>query len=190
MYLKNEDSFNHLIVERYTLWDDDPKTILCINENNHAEGLVDELYINGLMEKSNEVHTIGNIQSWNHVFSSLGPKCTSTCSEKIMEDIELMVVEGFNDAVCPAPCLRYNIVLGVAPRAAVFYDPDDFHTVIDLKSRTGYDPMELRAKDIVGFIKPKRVITIPALNHHDIKDPDTLSIKLHNIIDIVGEAYY
>lgn len=146
MYLKDASTFHHLLVERYTQWNDGPRTMLCVNENNlAADSLVDRSYIRGLRERSDEVHSIADAQSWNSIFRRLGLKCTSTCSKKIEEDHELMVVEGYNDAVCPAPGLRYDVVVGVTPGVAAFYDPDDFHRVIDVKSKTGYDPMGMRA---------------------------------------------
>lgn len=190
MYMKEAITFHHLLVERYTLWRDGPRTILCVNENNLAEdSFVDGSYIRGLGERSDEVLSIADAQGWNSVFRRLGPECTSTCFRKIAEDHELMVVEGYNDAVCPAPGLRYDVVVGVAPGLAAFYDPDDFHRVIDVKSETGKEPMGMRAVDMIHFMKPQRVITVPALRGHDIKDFDTLSRKLDNIIDSVVEEF-
>lgn len=100
-----------------------------------------------------------------------------------------MVVEGFNDAVCPAPELRYDAVVGVAPGVAALYNPEDFHRVIEVKSKIDSDPMGMRAEDIVYFIKPEKMLTIPALDDNDIVDFDRLSEKLCKIIEAIFHTF-
>ena len=187
MYVKDANTFLHLLVERYTSWKGDrPRTVFCVNEKNLSdEALSDRDYIRDLTKKSDEVLTIEDAAGWDAIFRRLGPSCTSTCSRRIAEEYELMVVEGFNDAVCPAPELRYDVVVGVAPGVAAFYSPDDFHRVIEVKSMTGVDPMGMRSKDIVGFIKPEKMLKIPALGTKDLADFNRLSKKLGDIIEAV-----
>ncbi len=187
MYVKDANTFLHLLVERYTSWKGDrPRTVFCVNEKNLSdEALSDRDYIRDLTKKSDEVLTVEDAAGWDSVFRRLGPACTSTCSGRIAEEYELMVVEGFNDAVCPAPELRYDVVVGVAPGVAAFYSPDDFHRVIEVKSMTGGDPMGMRSRDIVEFIKPEKMLKIPALGTKDLADFNRLSKKLGDIIEAI-----
>jgi hypothetical protein len=47
------------------------------------------------------------------------------------------------------------------------------------------EPMGLRSRDIIEFIKPEKVFSIPALGIEDITDFDMLSKKLVEIVDVV-----
>jgi len=189
MYIIETSTFYHLLVERYTLWKDGMlRTTLCVNEKNLLDHpLIDRDYIRGLKSGSDEVLSILDVNGWNSIFKGMGPDCTSTCSWKIAEEHELMVVEGYNDAVCPAPRLRYDVVVGVAPGVAALYNPSDFHRVIDVKSKTGGDPMGMIAEEIVNYIKPEIIFSIPALHTHDINNFDLLSQRLEDMIDTLVE---
>lgn len=191
MYLKKENTFLHLIVERYTSWKEDrTRTLYCVNKNNFSdETLSYKDYVRDLTSKSDKIITIEDAPGWSSVLRRLGPVCTSTCSKRIAAEYELMVVEGFNDAVCPAPELRYDVVVGVAPGVAALYNPDDFHKVIELKSMIRGEPMGMRAKDIVDFIKPEKIFTVPALDMDDLGDFDRLSQKLSYITEAVLDRF-
>ena len=191
MYLKDANTFLHLIVERYTSWKEDrARTVYCLNEKKLSDETLNyKDYIRDLTGKSDEILTVEDVAGWASVLRRLGPVCTSTCSRRIAEEYELMVVEGFNDAVCPAPELRYDVVVGVAPGVAALYNPDDFHRVIEVKSMIGGDPMGMRAEDIVDFIKPEKTLTIPALGKDDLRDFDKLSQKLSHIIEAVLDRF-
>ena len=187
MYLKQAITFDHLIVERYTsLEEGETKSTICINEKNLSGGVLSDIeYISELTETAEKVLRIEDATGWASIYRKLRPVSISTCNRKIVEKHEVTVVEGFNDAVCPAPELRYKAVLGVAPGVVAFYDPDDFERVIKVKSMTGGDPMGLRSKDIIQFIKPEGILSIPPLNSRDLINFDVMSHKLWNVIDAV-----
>lgn len=187
MYLKYTNIFLHLIVERYTSWKEGrARTVCCLNEKTISDETFNyKDYVRGLTSKSDEVLTVEDEASWASVLRRLGPVCTSSCSRRIAEEHDLMVVEGFNDAICPAPELRYDVVVGVAPGVAALYDPDDFHRVIDIKSMIQGDPMGMKAEDIVDFIKPEKILTVPALGNDELGDFDRLSQKFSHITEAV-----
>jgi len=191
MYIKDSDTFLHLLVERYTSWrGDKARTILCLNEKNLSEkALTDGDYMRGLKSRYDEVLIVEDLTGWSSVFSSLGPDCTSTCGRRIAEEYEVMVVEGFNDAVCPAPELRYDVVIGVAPGVAALYNPYDFQRVIEVKSTMGGDPRGMTAEEIICFVKPEKTFKIPALGNNDLTNFDRLSEKLGNINKIVLDRF-
>ena len=184
MYLKQPNTFHHLLVERYTSWEDGKaKSTICVNEKNLSGGVLSDLeYIRELTGKAEKVLTIEDVAGWASVFRKLGPGSISTCCRRIGEESKLMVVEGFNDAVCPMLGLGYEAVLGVGPGSAAFYDSSDFDKVIKVKSMTGGDPMELRSKDIIQFIKPDEILSIPALDRRDLTNFDRLSEKLGHVV--------
>ena len=53
----------------------------------------------------------------------------------------------------------------------------------------GGDPMGMRAKDIVDFIKPEKIFTVPALDIDDLGDFDRLSQKLGYITEAVLDRF-
>ena len=191
MYLKKENTFLHLIVERYTSWKEDrTRTLYCLNKKSFCdETLSYKDYVRDLTSKPDEIITIEDASGWASVLRRFGPVCTSTCSRRIAEEYEMMVVEGFNDAVCPAPELRYDVVVCVAPGVAALYDPNDFHRVIEVRSTIGGEPMGMRAKDIVDFIKPEKIFKVPTLDIDDLGDFDRLSKKLGYITEAVLDRF-
>jgi predicted P-loop ATPase/GTPase len=183
MYLKNRVNFNHLVVERYTQWRDGARDCFAVSEkglSNTADGVRD--YVHGLV-KGNRVVKVGDLGEWNGVFREMEPVCTSTCVDKIAEGYELVVVEGFNDAVCPTQGLRYDVVLGVAPGVVAFYDPDDYHRIIEVKSGINGDPRGFRAEDIIEFIRPKDILSVPPLRSESLRNYDQLSRRLEKVVD-------
>jgi hypothetical protein len=46
----------------------------------------------------------------------------------------------------------------------------------------------MRAKDIIGFLKPQKVKSTPALCNHDINDIDISSIKVESMIERIVEG--
>lgn len=187
MYLKEGDTFSHLLVERYTSCEEgNIKSIICLNEKSLSrKALTDRDYIHDLMEQSDDVVTVEDESGWISAFRRFGPRSISTCARRIAEEHEVIVVEGFNDAVCPAPELRYDAVAGVGPGAAAMFDSGDFERVIKLKSMIGVDPMGLRSEDIVEFIKPERILAIPALDNGVLTDFDQLSKTLVEMVDAI-----
>lgn len=187
MYLKNGVTFSHLLVERYTSWKDGiAKSTICVNDGNRSsEAFSERDYVLRLAEKGDDVVRVEDEAGWNSVFRMLAPRSISTCSRRIKEEHDVMVVEGYNDAVCPAPELRYEAVLGVGPGAAALYDPEDFERVLSVRSMIGGEPMALRSQDVVEYIKPEKVLAIPALGKNDITDFDRLSEKLDEIVEAV-----
>jgi predicted P-loop ATPase/GTPase len=192
MYLREPDTFLHLLIERYTSWiEGKARNILCLNKKNLSDkSLIDEDYIRELTEKSEEIIEVEDVTKWNSVFRRLGSGSIHTCSRRIAEEYEVMVVEGFNDAVCPAPELRYDVVIGVAPGVAALYDPDDFQKVIRIKSTISGDPRGMTAEEIMCFIKPEKTYKIHALEESDLTNFDRLSEKLDKINEIVLRRFF
>ena len=66
---------------------------------------------------------------------------------------------------------------------------EDFHRVIEVRSKTGSNPMGMRSEDIVYFIKPEKMLPIPALDNNDLVDFERLSEKLGKIIEAIFNRF-
>jgi len=184
LYLMDADTFNHLLVERYTMLEDgEVRSMIFVNAKNlTGRVLSDKDYIFKLTGKADKVSSIEDVARWASVFNRLGHCSISTCRKSLEEEYGVVVVEGFNDAVCPELGVRYKAVIGVGPGVAAFYDPEDFYRVIELKSIMGLDPKGLRSKEILEFVKPEEVVSIPALSSIDLRSLDVLSQRLGEVV--------
>jgi predicted P-loop ATPase/GTPase len=187
MYLKNTVNFNHLVVERYTQWQDGARDVFYLSKTGLSSiSTPVRDYVQDLVEH-HKVIEVKNLGEWDAVYRQMEPVCTSTCMDRIADDHELVVVEGFNDAVCPAQGFRYDVVIAVAPCIAAFYDPDDYHRVIEVKSKIRSDPRGFRAEDIIEFIKPEKIVRIPSTGLDTRKNYDKLSQKLEKVVNTTLE---
>jgi len=103
---------------------------------------------------------------------------------------ENIIIEGFNDAVSPEPRIFHDVdvVVGVAPGVAVFYDSKDFKRVIEAMAKLGKDPRSLRAKEVIKYVKVLDVLNIPPLSQEHLIDYDRLSEKLEEVIEHVKSS--
>jgi len=192
LYIFEDDIFLHLIAERYTLCNDRIKNILCINMKSLKSCLLmtDREYIRKLESHADEVLYLSNVDEWNSVFQCYGPKAISSCYQKISKSTDYMIIEGFNDAVCPERSLRYDLVIGVAPGITIFYDAENFHAVLETFEGLGKDPKGLRAKDVLRYLKKIEVLSIHALPSSCFKNYDRLSEKLSQVVDLTLQLSY
>ena len=187
LYLFEPETFLHLIAERYTLCKDGIKHILSVNmeaiKSKSPYVMRDLEYVKRLEENADKVLYLKNLNEWNSVFQDYGSKAIRSCYRRVSEKAECVIIEGFNDAVCPDDSLRYDLVIGVAPGVTVFYDAENFHRVIETLRELGKDPRGLRAEDVVKYLKKGKILQIPALPSSCLKDYDELSGKLDQLID-------
>ena len=185
-YLFESDIFLHLIAERYTICEEYARNILLINIKALKSPFVmkDMEYARKLKENADEVLFLKDSNEWNSIFQKYGPKAIRSCYRKISEKADCVVVEGFNDAVCPDKSLHYDIVIGVAPGVAVFCDAENFHMVIETLEKLGKDPRSLRAEDIVKYLKIIKILRVPPIRSSYLKDYEILSGKLDPVTDL------
>jgi len=185
LYLFEPDVFLHLIAERYTICKDRIEHLLCINVRSLRSRFVmtDIGYVRKLEKHADKVMYLNSLDEWNGIFKDYGSKAIRSCYRKVSEKAGYVIVEGFNDAVCPEKSLRYDLVIGVAPGVTVFYDAENFHTILETLETLGKDSRSLRAEDVVKYLKKKKVLSIPALPSSYLKNYDKLSEKLDRIVD-------
>ena len=186
LYIFEEDVFLHLVAERYTICkDDELRNILCVNrrveESNIA--LNDPEYLEGLKRRADKIIYLHNSDDWSRTFEDYGSEAIMSCYGRISGEYSHIIVEGYNDAVCPGGELRYDLVVGVAPGAAIFYDADEFHKILEIHKSLGKNPTALRAKDIIKYLRG-RIMPIPPLPSSHLKDYDLLSRDLSHLVDL------
>lgn len=186
LYLFEQDVFLHLVAERYTICKDEVKHLLCVNMKALEPRFVmtDLEYIRKLKEHVDKILYLNSPDEWSNIFKDYGPKAIRSCYRKISEKADYVIVEGFNDAVCPEKSLRYDLVIGVAPGIAVFYDAKDFRAILEALEDLGKEPRSLRAENVIKYLKKMKVLPIPALPSSYLKDYDILSKKLNRIVDL------
>jgi predicted P-loop ATPase/GTPase len=64
-----------------------------------------------------------------------------------------LIIEGFNDSVCPEPTVveEADVIVGVAPGATIFYEPNEFKRILNTMAKLGRDPKTLRSKSVIKF---------------------------------------
>lgn len=184
-YIDEYQTFLHLVMERYTIYSSDIRNIICINSAGIKDVLFsEENFVKDVLGKASEIIQIDSLEKWNQFYESFSPKAILSCYRKICKEHGDVLIEGYNDAVCPNPNINYDVVIGVAPGVAIFYDSERFVQVIkfmkDLKN-----PLGLRAGDILEYAKDIKTVRVPSLVSEEKKDTDLLSQKLSSIVDYV-----
>jgi predicted P-loop ATPase/GTPase len=185
LYLLQSNAFSHLVVERYTLCrESGTENVLCVNEEAIKSGstVLDTNYLLNLKKNASKVISIRSLGEWNRIFRRFGSLAIRTGYQRASERFNYVVVEGFNDAVCPEPTLHHDVIIGVAPGVAIFYDAEKFYRVLEAMSRLGKDPAALRAEDVARFLTEAEILTIPPVQRECLKDYDKLSERFDNLV--------
>ncbi len=190
-YIDDYPTFTHLVMERYTIYDSDIiNNIICINSVGIKDVLFsEETFVKDVIGKASETIQIDSLEKWNQVYENLSSKAILSCYRKVCEEHGNVLIEGYNDAVCPNPDLNYDLVIGVAPGITIFYEPERFSQIIKFMKDSGRDPLSLRAENILEYSKNIKTIRVPSLVSEEKKDIDILSKKLSPIVDYVEERF-
>lgn len=159
------------------------KYTLCLNKYQLNNTFFERDFINKLISRANKVVEVKNLDEWCSVSQRFGPKSISNCFARVSEACDVVVVEGFNDAVCPAPGVDYDVVIGIGPGISAFYDPTDFQRAIDVLSTTGHNRMNLRSRDVIKYLKTVEIQPIRAFEMNYLEKYDFLCEKLKNVLD-------
>jgi predicted P-loop ATPase/GTPase len=185
-YIDEYQTFLHLVMERYTIYSGDIRNIICINSAGIKDVLFsEENFVKEVISKASEIIQIDSLEKWNQLYEDLSSKAILSCYRKVCEEHGNVLVEGYNDAVCPNPDLVYNVVIGVAPGVAIFYEPERFSQIIKFMKDLGKDPLGLRAEHILEYAKEVKTIQVPSLVSEEKKDTEILSRRLSPIVDYV-----
>ncbi len=181
------NQFFELVAERYTVMEDKPKTTLCLNGVNlGSDNLLfkDWDYVEELKRNASKVLVVESLEEWNEVHLRHAPVAIRSCYRTVCSESDVVVVECFNDAVCPDPELSIELAVGVASGVAFIYDGDRLRRSIEVASSIK-DPRSLKARDIVEFLRPEGAARIPAVTSRDVADSDRLASKLDGLVSMV-----
>ncbi|MBS7288396.1 MAG: hypothetical protein KIH01_06530 [Candidatus Freyarchaeota archaeon] len=184
------NQFFELVAERYTLMEDAPHFALCLNGVNlETDNLLfkDWAYINELRRKASRVLVVESLDEWNEVYSHYAPAAIRSCYDAVCRKSEVVVVEGFNDAVCPDPELSFDLALGVSPGTVFIYNGERLRMAVEAAAALSRDPRNFEAKNILDLLKPELSVRIPAVTLQDAVDSDRIASKLSELVDKVEE---
>lgn len=185
-FIDDYQTFSHLVMERYTIYNSEIVNIICLNSNNFKNVLSPEkMFLEEVISKADETIELDCLRKWNQVYKKLSSKAILSCYEKICEKYENILIEGYNDAICPDPKLKYDIILGVAPGIVIFYEPERYSQIIKFMRNSGKNPLTLRAKNILEYTRESEIIKIPPLTSEEKNDTNILSKKLSLLIDYI-----
>lgn len=184
LYLLEEDTYTHLVAERYTTWNGELRHRILINRHPPSHRLlIDEDYLNRLRAEAVEVVEIESLEEWMEQHRRLASRAVSTCMRAVSRECEALIIEGYNDAASPTPEAEYDVVIGVSPGLAVFYDTSEYSKILEAYRGLGREPMELRAGDVIPFLKPEGFFEIPPLRRSELMDYDRLSERLSDLVE-------
>ena len=192
MFLFEGDLYRHLIAERYLIFEgEEEKRVLLVNERNINASIVmfDQDYLEELKANTNQVIPVNSLSEWTAIFNELGSKAICSCYQKIKREYSNLIIEGFNDSICPEPKIinEVNVVIGVAPGTAILYDVNEFKRIINAMVKLGKNPRALRAEDIAAFTRKYEILKIPPIPSKHLTDYDNLSRELKEVVDRVKE---
>ncbi|MEM3587442.1 MAG: hypothetical protein QXO71_08995 [Candidatus Jordarchaeaceae archaeon] len=184
-YIDEYQTFLHLVMERYTIYSSDICNIVCINLAGKDVLFSEENFVKDVLSKASEIVQIDSLEMWNQIYENFSSKAILSCYRKVCEEHGNVLVEGYNDAICPNPNINYDVVIGVAPGIAIFYEPERFTQIIKFMRDLGKDPLSLRAENILEYAKHIKTVKVPPLGSEEKRDTDILSEKLSHIVDYV-----
>jgi predicted P-loop ATPase/GTPase len=192
MFLLEQEAHSQLIVERHSiLKDGKAESVLLLNEGDVNAGLVlvERDYLEELKENAAQVIPVHGPGEWAALSNKLGAKAIQSCYSMVKRACSSLVIEGFNDSVCPEPKVveEADVIAGVAPGAAIFYEPNEFKRILNTMAKLGRDPKTLRSNSVIKFARKYKALRIPQLPPEYLNDYDRLSVKLGEIVDYASQ---
>jgi hypothetical protein len=193
MFLLEQEAYSQLIVERHSiLKDGEVESVLLLNEGNVNAGsvLVERDYLEELKGATTQVIPLHGPSEWAALSNELGAKAIQSCYSVVKRACVSLIIEGFNDSVCPDPRVveEADVFVGVAPGAAIFYEPNEFKRILNTMAKLGKDAKTLRSESVIKFARKHKVLKVPLLPPEYLNDYDKLSMKLGQIVDYAQRA--
>jgi len=193
MFLLEQEAYSQLIVERHSFFKDGKaESVLLLNEENVNANLVlfDREYIEELKRNAVQVIPLHRPSEWAALSNELGAKAIQSCYSVVKRACDSLIIEGFNDSVCPEPAVveEADVIVGVAPGAAIFYEPNEFKRILNTMAKLGKDPKTLRSNSVIKYARKYEVVKVPQLPPEYLNDYNKLSVELGQIVDYAQRA--
>lgn len=172
----NSTIYNWMYVGRFTIaHKGELEHIVYYNVNEEIIHL-DEI-IRKLKIKISKLIPINEFNDFMKVHEEFYYNAVNSCYELISKNADLIVVEGFNDSIYPWSGVENStIVLAVSPGHIIIYNAKEFYKAINNQKtiKVFYD--------VASKVKPIKILRIPPLTKHDIKDTTVLARKYSNAL--------
>lgn len=178
----NPSVYNWIYIGRFTIAHGERlEHILYYNVNEDLiplEDIIKKLRIN-----VSRLIPVGSFNEFIKIHEEFYNNAVNSCYEFISKNVDLLVVEGFNDSIYPWSGVENStIVLAVSPGYAMIYNTREFYKAIN-------HPKATRVfYDIAGRVKPINILKIPPLTKRDIEDTSMLTKKYSDILTKIVDA--
>nr|HDO81078.1 hypothetical protein [Candidatus Bathyarchaeota archaeon] len=178
--------FQTVLIERYTLVKRRMFNVLSVNSQVASKSL-DPDFICKLKNYAERTVGVGSDEKFKELRSYLAPKAVESCYKVIEERYSHVIVESHEDRVCPAPSLRYDVVIGVAPGVAVLFDAEKFNAGVQNALKSGTPVDEVNCNDVEQYLEKNSVIRLPLLPSKTLNNYEHLSEEFNLLVKIVAK---
>lgn len=171
LYLADSDLFNHLAAERHTVIKNKKPLHTILIKKTRAHLLSSET-LEKISMRADRILAIGNMNDWTRYYKQNANQAISTCTDSL-KNHQVMVSEGFCDIIYPAPIIKHDVIVAVAPGNVVIYDPKRFDKAVRYHTVEGKN--QFKASEIIPYLKPREIHSIPPLTKRELSDFERLS---------------
>lgn len=172
----NSAVYNWIYIGRFTIAHRGRlEHILYYNVNEDLVPLDD--IIKKLKINVNKLISVDGFNEFIKIHEKFYYNAVNSCYELVSKNIDLLVVEGFNDSIYPWSGVENStVVLAVSPGHIIIYNTKEFYKTLNNQKATKV------FYDVANKVKPISILKTQPLTKHDIKDVNTLTKKYSNIL--------
>jgi predicted P-loop ATPase/GTPase len=153
------------ILDRVTFWPEDEdgdeegygdeRSVLVENANVHLNG--EKKLLRTLYPRAADVYRVKDADDLNGLVAAHYGRAIGSAYQKIAEEHDAMVIEGYSDAALPAgEVCDLDLVVGVEPWQISVYDPERYLNAVRL-STPSYSK-EVSTSKVMELLSPKRQV--------------------------------
>jgi predicted P-loop ATPase/GTPase len=174
-------SFPSIILDRFTLWSDEPRDILVENKTLSFNNKEEEKLLEKLHHHANDIYEIGDLKSLNEITKKYYGRAIGSAYRKLLDRYDPIVIEGYGDVALPWSELDdLDLVVGVEPWQVSVYNPDKYLNAVKFSIPTYSN--EISTRRIRELVKPvKEVEFLPFRSGERV---EMLKEKIPSILDI------
>jgi predicted P-loop ATPase/GTPase len=170
-----------IILDRVTLWFDEPRNILVENKDLLFNREEEKRLLEKLRHRADDIHEIGDLRSLNEVTEEYYGRAIRSAYRRLLDRYDPIVIEGYGDVALPWSELDdLDLVIGVEPWHISIYDPDKYLSAVKFSIPTYSN--EISTRRIRELVKPlKEVKFLPVRSDERV---EMLKKKVPSILDI------
>jgi len=169
----------HFIVDRVTLWKENPESIVVQNATLLYEHEYEQL-LEKLLSKATKTYRVTHLQSLNKIVGENYDKAAELAYRRIIGMHDTLIIEGYSDIALPWRGLKeFDLVLGVEPGYITAYDAEKYLTAVELSAQIR---SEVRTGEVSKLLKSVKKIKVPPLTSDGLIQK--MKEKVGSIIEI------